>query len=42
MHVITFDVREILEVYDNGTPEKHDDVLVLIRYYWTRFNVTPE
>jgi hypothetical protein len=39
--VVSLDVEDIIEVYDNSTPgDKTDDVVVLADKYWERFSVS--
>jgi hypothetical protein len=38
---VVWDLNGIIEVYDNNTPEKDDDVIVLARDFWNRFSIIP-
>lgn len=39
--VVSLDTKDLIEVYDNGTPvDKSDDIVVLADKYWERFSVS--
>lgn len=38
---VSWDLDGIIEVYDRGTPEKGDDIVVLAKDFWTRFSLIP-
>ena len=38
--VVSLDTKDLIEVYDNGTVNKDDDIVVLADKYWERFSVS--
>ena len=38
--IVSLDIEQIISIYDNNTPaDKTDDIVVLAREYWERFNL---